>query len=136
MDHPKPDAAAGEERVLVAEVAPGESGSRPPPWADPQSFLLIPMGVVGLFAARMASAGLWPTSAALGVWFLFYLNSGMVEHRQEELSAIYRGALVGVAGLCVALIASVEWMWLTWAMAIIAYAIAAVTTYIWRSFRG
>lgn len=107
-----------------------------PPWADPQSFLLIPTGVVGLFAARMASIGMLPTSAALAVWFLFYLNSGIVEHRQEELSAIYRGALVGVAGLCVALIASVEWMWLTWAMAIIAYAIAAVATYIWRSFRG
>jgi hypothetical protein len=107
-----------------------------PPWADPQSFLLIPMGVVGLFAARMASIGMLPTSAALAVWFLFYLNSGIVEHRQEELSALYRGALVGVAGLCVALTASVDWMWLTWAMAIIAYAIAAVATYIWRSFRG
>lgn len=136
VDHPRPDAAAaGEEPVSLAEVAPGESGSRPPPWADPQSFLLIPIGVVGLFAARMASIGMLPTSAALAVWFLFYLNSGIVEHRQEELSVIYRGALVGVAGLCVALTASVEWMWLTWAMAIIAYAIAAVATYIWRSFR-
>ncbi len=107
-----------------------------PPWADPQSFLLIPIGVVGLFAARMASNGLLPTSFALGIWFLFYLNSGIVEHRQEELSALYRVALVGTAGLCVALTSSVDWMWLTWAMAIIAYAIAAVMTYIWRSFRG
>ena len=134
-ESPKAEALEVLEDVDTS-VAPTVPQAITPPWADPQSFLLIPLGVVGLFAARMASIGMFPTSAALGIWFLFYLNSGVVEHRQEELSAPYRGALVGLAGLGVALSASVEWMWLTWAVGIIAYAIAAVGTYVWRSFRG
>lgn len=105
------------------------------PWADPQSFLLIPMGVVGLFAANMASRGVWPASVAFGIWFLFYLNSGIVEHRQQKLSVAYRGGLVAGTGLAVAVSTSVEWMWLIWAMAIIGYAVAALATEAWRALR-
>ncbi len=106
------------------------------PWTDPQSFLLIPLGVVGVFVARLAEMAAMPTSVVVGVWFVFYLNSGLVEHRQNPLIATYRIGLVGVCGIAVALASSADWMWISWGAGIVAYVIAAALSYVWRSIRN
>lgn len=106
------------------------------PWTDPQSFLLIPLGVVGVFVARLANMGAIPASVVFGVWFIFYLNSGLVEHRQDPLIPTYRIGLVGICGVAVAVASSADWMWISWAAGIVAYATAAALSYAWQSIRG